>query len=161
MVTHVFYSRVGADASQGTFFVNTSGELVGWALEPDQEDEGGHMSRIMGISDYKGILEKLTNGLGAPCIGVEGQEVSDLMAERGLPRGIYVLNSVTDRPAYDSGIQNGDIITRVDNREVITMKDFQNTVDNLECGQLIHVTVQRNGPDHYAQLEFQLTVGAR
>lgn len=161
LVTHVFYSRVGADASQGTFFVNTSGELVGWALEPDQEDEGGHMSRIMGISDYKGILEKLTNGLGAPCIGVEGQEVSDLMAERGLPRGIYVLNSVTDRPAYDSGIQNGDIITRVDNREVITMKDFQNTVDNLECGQLIHVTVQRNGPDHYAQLEFQLTVGAR
>lgn len=83
------------------------------------------------------------------------------MAGRGLPKGIYVLNSVTDCPAYTAGIQNGDIITHVDNREITTMKDFQNTVDNMECGRLIHVAVQRNGRDQYAQLEFQVTVGAR
>ena len=41
------------------------------------------------------------------------------------------------------------------------MKDFQNTIDNLECGQLIHVTVQRNGREEYTELEFQVTVGAR
>ena len=155
----VLYARVSSDADKGTFLVNTSGELIGWAMET--EEEKGAMTRVMGISDYKGILENLTNGLAAPCFGVEGQEVSDSMAGRGLPKGIYVLNSVTDCPAYTAGIQNGDIITHVDNREITTMKDFQNTVDNMECGRLIHVTVQRNGRDQYAQLEFQVTVGAR
>ena len=83
------------------------------------------------------------------------------MISQGLPHGIYVLNSVTDRPAYNAGIQNGDIITHVDGRKITTMKDFQNTIDDLECGRLIHVMVQRNGRDQYAELEFQVTVGAR
>ena len=119
------------------------------------------MTVITGISDYKGILENLTNGLSAPCFGIEGQEVSDAIAVQGLPRGIYVLNSVTGRPAYEAGIQNEDIITRINDHELSTMKDFQNTIDNLECGQLIHVTVQRNGREEYTELEFQVTVGAR
>ena len=161
LANRIFYSRVGSNAGRGTFLVNSSGELIGWALEQNQEEETNQMSMIVGISDYKGILEKLTNGLGAPCFGIEGQEVPSAMVDQGLPHGIYVLNSVTDRPAYHAGIQNGDIITRVEDREITTRKDFQKMVDNLECGQLIHVTVQRNGQEHYAELEFQLTVGAR
>lgn len=160
-VNRVFYTRISSDAGRGTFLVNSSGELIGWVMEPDENLESKDMTVAMGISDYKGILEKLTNGLAAPCFGIEGQEVSEIMAAQGLPHGIYVLNSVTDRPAYDAGIQNGDIITHVDGREITTMKDFQSTVDNLECGRLIHVVVQRNGRDQYAELEFQITVGAR
>lgn len=159
--TRVLYVRISSDADRGTFLVNSSGELIGWVMKPDENAENGNMTMAMGISDYKGILENLTNGLAAPCFGIEGQEVSEAMASQGLPHGIYVLNSVTDRPAYSAGIQNGDIITHVDGREIVTMKDFQNTVDNLECGRLIHVVVQRNGRDQYAELEFQVTVGAR
>lgn len=160
-VTRMFYTRISADAGRGTFLVNTSGELIGWVMPPDLDAENSNMAMVMGISDYKGILENLTNGLAAPCFGIEGQEVSESMAAQGLPNGIYVLNSVTERPAYNAGIQNGDIITHIDGREIMTMKDFQNTVDNLECGRLIHVVVQRNGRDQYAELEFQVTVGAR
>lgn len=160
-ITRMFYTRISADAGKGTFLVNTSGELIGWVMPPDLDAENSNMAMVMGISDYKGILENLTNGLAAPCFGIEGQEVSESMAAQGLPNGIYVLNSVTERPAYNAGIQNGDIITHIDGREIMTMKDFQNTVDNLECGRLIHVVVQRNGRDQYAELEFQVTVGAR
>ena len=160
-VNRILYARISADTERGTFLVNTSGELIGWVMKPEGDGENEEMAMAMGISDYKGILENLTNGLAAPCFGIEGQEVPDTMTSQGLPRGIYVLNSVTDRPAYDAGIQNGDIITHVDGRKIITMKDFQNTVDDLECGRLIHVMVQRNGRDQYAELEFQVTVGAR
>ncbi|MCI9162645.1 MAG: serine protease [Lachnospiraceae bacterium] len=160
-VTRMVYARISADAGRGTFLVNTSGELIGWVMPPEPDEENNNMAKAMGISDYKGILEKLTNGLAAPCFGIEGQEVSEAMAAQGLPNGIYVLNSVTERPAYDAGIQNGDIITHIDGREITTMKDFQNTVDNLECGRLVNVVVQRNGRDQYAKLEFQVTVGAR
>ena len=137
--------------------------MIGWAMEPRQEAEGSsrRMAEVMGISDYKAILEKLTNGLGAPYFGIEGQEVSEAMADQGRPRGIYVTNALADGPAYNAGIQNGDIITRIDDKELKTMAEFQNLMDNLECGQLVHVLVRRDGREEYAELEFQITVGAR
>ncbi len=157
----VLYSGIRSDARRGTFFINTSGELIGWAVEPDEDEAGTSMVKIMGISDYKGILENLTNGLGAPCIGIEGQMVSESMVDGGMPAGIYVMNAVPDRPAYNAGIQNGDIVTMVDGQEITAASDFQNIMGHLECGQLIHVTVCRNGRDEYAELEFPVTVGAR
>lgn len=161
----LLYSDIPADVEKGTFLLNTSGELIGWAMESHQGEEGSSQGRdvteIMGISDYKGMLEKLTNGRGAPYFGIVGQGVSEAMAAQGLPEGIYVMNVVSDGPAYNAGIQNGDIIISVDDRELLSMKDFQGMMDSLECGQLINVTVERNGRDQYAQLEFQVTVGAR
>lgn len=160
-IGRVLYSDVCADVDSGTFLVNTAGELVGWAMEPHQGDSSCQITEVMGISDYKGILEKLTNGRGAPCFGIMGQEVSESMALKGLPRGIYVTNSVTDGPAYNAGIQNGDIITMVDGVEITSMKEFQAMMDKLECEQLLHVTVQRNGRETFRELQFSVTVGAR
>jgi len=120
-------------------------------MKPEQNGDS-QITRIMGISDYKATLEKLTNGLGAPCFGIEGQEVTEEMVERGLPEGIYVMNSMADRPAYNAGIQNGDIITAINDREVTTMKEFQGMVDAMECGQLLHVidAEKRTRPVHGA-----------
>jgi len=159
----MFYSSISADAESGTFFINTRGELIGWAIDPEEEEkqERPSMVQIMGISDYKGILEDLTNGLGAPCIGIEGQVVTEAMMAQGMPAGIYVLNAVNDRPAYNAGIQNGDILTGIDRKEITSTKEFQNVMDGLECGQLIHVTVRRSGRSEYTELEFPVTVGAR
>lgn len=162
-INRVIYTDVSTNVVTGTFLVNTAGELIGWAMEPRQEAEGSsrRMAEVMGISDYKAILEKLTNGLGAPYFGIEGQEVPEVLTEQGRPQGIYVTNTLADGPAYSAGIQNGDIITKVDDKEPRTMAEFQNLVDNLECGQLVHVVVRRDGRDEYAKLEFQITVGAR
>ncbi len=162
-INRVLYTDVCADSGLGTFLINTSGELIGWAMESRREAGEGRsqITEVMGISDYKAILEKLTNGLGAPYFGIEGQEVSEAMAAQGRPGGIYVTNSVVNGPAYNAGIQNGDIITKINDRELTSMVEFQNVMDDLECGQLLHVTVQRNGREEYTELEFQITVGAR
>ena len=158
------YADIMTDTRSGTFLFNTAGEMVGWALEPQTEEDGAKEQKaaaIMGISDYKGILEKLTNGRGAPYFGIVGQPVSEALAESGRPRGIYVTRAVVDSPAYSAGIQNGDVITRIDGHDTTTMKEFQGIVENLECGQVVHVTVARNGREEFTQLEFQVTVGAR
>lgn len=159
----LLYSDIPADIEKGTFLLNTSGELIGWAMEAHQGDGGTHrgVTEVMGISDYKGILERLSNGRGAPYLGIVGQEVSDAMSAQGLPEGIYVMNTVADGAAYNAGIQNGDIITKVDDKELLSMKDYQSMMENLECGQLINITVERNGRDQYTQLEFQVTAGSR
>lgn len=159
-VRRALYSDVCANTQMGTFLVNTSGELVGWATQEFQSSNE-HMTEIMGISDYKGILERLSNGLSAPYFGVYGQEVGAEMANRGLPQGLYVQNSIPDGPAYNAGIQNGDVITKIGSRKIASMKDFQAALENLESGVAVSVTVERNGRDQYATLEFQVTIGAR
>lgn len=160
-VRRALYSDVCANTQMGTFLVNTSGELVGWATNELQSSSNEHMTEVMGISDYKGILERLSNGLSAPYFGVYGQEVGAEMTSRGLPQGLYVQNSIPDGPAYNAGIQNGDVITKIGSREITSMKDFQAALENLESGAVTGVTIERNGRDQYATLEFQVTIGAR
>lgn len=160
-VRRALYSDICANTQMGTFFVNTSGELVGWATQELQTDSNGHMTEVMGISDYKGILERLSNGLSAPYFGIYGQEVSEEMSDQGLPLGIYVQNCVQDGPAYNAGIQNGDVITRIGTREITSMKEFQAALENLASTETVSVVVERNGRDQYAELEFEVTIGAR
>ena len=157
----MLYSNILADAGKGTFLVNTDGELVGWAQEPDSPEASDRVTEVFGISDYKGILEKLSNGQAVPCIGIVGQEVTDAQVENGLPAGIYVMNAVTDKPAYNAGIQTGDILTELAGEPVTSMKEYQAALDKMTCGQVVHVTVARNGRDTYTELEFDVTVGSR
>ncbi len=157
----MLYSNILADAGKGTFLVNTNGELVGWAQEPDSPEASDRVTEVFGISDYKGVLEKLSNGQAVPCIGIVGQEVTDAQVENGLPAGIYVMNAVTDKPAYNAGIQNGDILTELAGEPVTSMKEYQAALDKMTCGQVVHVTVARNGRDTYTELEFDVTVGSR
>lgn len=160
-MARIFYSDICADVDQGTFMINSAGELVGWAMKPHTDNEDGSITEIMGISDYKGILEKLTNGIGAPAFGIIGQEVSEVMEEKGLPKGIYVIDSVTDGPAYRAGIQNGDVITKINGEEITSMKEFQILMEKLVSDQVLDVTVERNGREVYTELQFQITVGIR
>lgn len=160
-VRRALYSDVCANTQMGTFLVNTAGELVGWATQELKSDSNQHMTEVMGISDYKGILERLSNGLSAPYMGIYGQEVAEEVTNQGLPQGVYVQNCVPDGPAYNAGIQNGDVITKIGEREIASMKDFQAALENLESGQPVPVVVERNGRDQYARLEFQVMVGAR
>ncbi len=62
------------------------------------------MTVAMAISDYKSILEKMSNGNAFPYFGIKGQEVSAIMNESGMPLGVYVVDVNADSPAYNAGI---------------------------------------------------------
>lgn len=130
----ILYSDILANAECGTFLINTDGELVGWGQAPlDNSGTENRVTEIFGISDYKGILEKLSNGQAIPCIGIVGQEATDAQAANGLPEGIYVVNAVTEKPAYNAGIQNGDILTQINGNPVKSMKEYQAALDKMTC----------------------------
>lgn len=157
----VFYTDAKGDAEAGTFLVNTSGELIGWVTDKYNGEEDCKMTMAVAVSDYKGILSMLMNGISAPYFGIRGQEVSQSMEDSGMPHGIYVTASITDGPAYNAGIQAGDIITWMNGEKVGSMKDFQNQVEKLHSGDKIKVAVLRNGKDEYKEIEFPVTIGAR
>ena len=158
----VLYADVKSRADAGTFLFNTDGELIGWGTDRYDQDVETGMKTFMSISDYKGILELLSNGIPVPYLGIEGQEVTTEMEKNGMPVGIYITAAAPESPAYNAGLQSGDILDEINDVKIEGMKNFQAQVERLHVGDHITVTVQRNnGKDEYKEIEFAVTMGAR
>ncbi len=158
----VLYADIESRADTGTFLFNTEGELLGWATDRYEQDVETGIKTFMSISDYKGILELISNGIPVPYLGIEGQEVTEEMKENGMPSGIYITAASPESPAYNAGLQPGDILDGINTIKIEGMKNFQAQIEKLQSGEHITVTVQRNnGKDEYKQIEFEVTVGAR
>ena len=141
--------------------MNLSGQLIGLAAKSDNQETGGDGTAVMPVSEYKGCLQKLSNGIPIPYLGIRGQDVSEAMQENGIPAGIYVTESIPDGPAYIAGIQNGDILTKLGAANIKTFREFQSHLETLKAGDQITVTVQRKGIDEFKEIEYNVNIGAR
>ena len=157
----LIYTDAGGNASAGTWVLNTEGELIGWVTD-QMGDPGGRNTAVLGFSDYGTLLERMTNGQASPLIGIRGTAVIPSVQEQGVPAGVYVSEVVSGSPAFEAGIQPGDIITRVGDSRISTMRDFSARLETLHAQDNVTVTVMRNGrEEEYTGIEFQVTVGAR
>lgn len=160
--TRMFYTDAAGDTKAGTFLINTEGELIGWAVDDYSQEDDSSMTAVTSVSDYKGALELMSNGLPVPYFGILGQEITAAMAQKGMPKGIYISEAVTDSPAYNAGLQPGDILTKLGDVPVTNLKEFQGQVEKLQTGTKIMVNVQRsNGKDGYREIPFEVVVGTR
>lgn len=160
-LTRIIYADVKSNGGTGTFLLNTSGQIIGWVTDAYKSENGDPQTMAMAISDYKSILARMSNGAPFPYFGIKGQEVSAAMNESGLPLGVYVVDVDGDSPAYNAGIQNGDILTSLGGESIVTMKDFQVKLESATPGQAVPVTVQRSGRGQYKEIRYQITIGAR
>lgn len=159
--TRVLYMDFDCNTEKGTFFLNLSGQLVGWATDIYGTAESQGITMAMPVSEYKGSLQKLSNGIAIPYLGIKGQEVTESMQQEQIPQGIYITESIPDGPAYLSGIQNGDILTKIQGEEITSIRDFQSCLENLEAGAETTVVIQRKGIDEYKEIEYNVIIGAR
>jgi S1-C subfamily serine protease len=59
--------------------------------------------------------------------------------------GAYVVSTSTGGPADAAGIQSGDVIVRVDDTAVNTAEDLGSILNDLQPGQTVSVTIDRDG----------------
>lgn len=140
------------------FVVNSSGELLG----AYSSDYSGDFTKAYSISDLKGILEKLTNGVDIAYLGVYGRTVTDKLATQyNLVKGVYVADTVADEAAYMAGIRSGDIIVAIDGEKINTLRSLQNDLEKHAVGDNVNITVMRIGSEEYSELNFNVTLGSR
>ena len=135
--------------SIGTFLIDTSGDLVAVVSNPD---DSSSISMAYGISDLKMLIENMTNGVGSSYLGVRALDI---------PNGVYVSEVRADSPAYNIGIQSGDIISKIGDEEVNSITGFKNIMEKLKPNQVINIKVNRSGKDGFTELDFETTIGAR
>lgn len=147
-------------SSVGTYFLNTSGELIGWADNSTSSEDSG-LTQITAISPLKKTLENLTNGREIPYFGVRMEDVTEEMREAGIPAGVHVTEAVADSPAYASGIQNGDIIVSFNGSTVTTAAMLEDAIAETTPGTAVPVTIMRAGRDGYEQVSFTVEIRKR
>jgi len=148
----------GAENSSGVF-LNLSGDVVGIML-PGLNSTGSTISALP-ISNIKNVIEKLSNGTPVPYLGISGVDVDKTTAkDENLAEGIYVTNVIVDSPAMAGGIQNGDIINKVDGQDILTMQALRATIMNHAKGNEVTVKGKRLGAEGYTDIEFNVTIGS-
>ena len=151
---------IDIDPSYGSFVINTEGELVGW-IKPEGKTGGYGYERVIGISDYLDVIETISNGTEFAYLGLKAQEMSQEMDEAGLPEGLYIRESIQNSPAYDSGIQNGDVLVGINDREIRKMADYHEALKELHVGDEADVTVMRQNGAEYVSVHFSVIVAGR
>ncbi len=161
-MARILYADMESNSRVGTFLLNLSGQLIGWTSDAYYSEGATAHTMAVGISDYKEILEKMSNGIPCAYFGIHGQEVSDSLAELGdMPKGVYVTEVVNDSPAYNAGIQNGDVIIGFAGTEITTFKELQTQIENTSSGVPVFVKVMRRGREGYTELDYTVDIRAR
>ncbi len=137
--------------NSGGALVNSRGELVGInsAGIPDAQNIGFAIS----VGTIQPLLEDLKAGreISAAPIGYIGVNLSET------PDGITVVTVQPDTPASEAGLEEGDIITKVNDSAVSTAEQLSSVLQSLAPGTKVSITVSRDG----APQVFELTLAQR
>lgn len=142
--------------------LNRKGQVVG-LIDQSALGEGSN-GRIggYGISDIKDVIELLSNGSSIPYTGIYGMDVTDKLAEKGMPQGVYVKEVAPDSPAMEAGIQSGDVIVGIDGENIVSLSNYHSILMRRQEGSEIELQGCRQGPKgEYVDINFKVTVSTR
>lgn len=96
------------------------------------------------------IIEKLKIGkkINRGYIGVKVQMVTQEIANSlGInePHGALVVDVVKDSPAFNSGLEVGDLITEINDKKIKNMRNLPKIISEIEIGKTAHLKILRNG----------------
>lgn len=152
---------VGSTNASGAV-INLNGEVIGYIAPQYNADSSMGVITALAISDLKMIIEKLLNNEDIVYLGVKGSDVTvEIANQQQLPVGVYVVETTLDSPAMTAGIQNGDVITKIGDIDINSVRDLQNELGKYLSNQVISVVVKRQGIDEYKDINFTLTLGAK
>jgi serine protease Do len=100
------------------------------------------------INEAKPIIEELIQKgyIERPVIGVSVQQITQQQANQyNIPVGLYIAQVQQGSGADAAGLQAGDIITAVDGNNVTTFNQLENILNKHNVGDVISVTIWRNG----------------
>lgn len=139
--------------------VNMYGQLMGIIDMTQNSQELQNMIRVIGISDIKRLIERLSNGYEIPYLGLYCEDISEETSnEMGLPKGVYITSLNLDSPALEAGIKGGDVIVKFAGSEISSFQGITRILQNYEPEQIITIEVKRQGLDGYTSLEYQVTL---
>jgi serine protease Do len=140
--------------------VNLSGQVLGIIDNTYNSEDMQNLVSAIGITELRRKIEKMSNEKEQAYLGTYGTDVTIDANERlGVPYGAYITEIELDSPAMAAGIQSGDIITAIGEKEIKTYGDLVGAMIELQPNESAAITLMRQGPEEYMQMEVDVTLG--
>lgn len=157
---HIIVTDIASGEHSNGILFDVKGQVLGMIMPQSQGESDGRVLTGIGISSLKREIQLMSNSQPIPYLGLTGTVLTEKMAsEKNMPEGLYISEIQPDSPAMEAGVQNGDIVTRIDGKEITTVTGYYSDLMNKKVGNSVRMTVQRRGSDGYVELQFDIMVG--
>lgn len=154
-VEGITYTAIQTDAAinsgnSGGALVNANGEVIGintLKLSGTGIEGIGFAIPISSVTD---IIEQLIEykEVKRPYIGISGTSINSYTAQRyNLPEGIYIESVEKSSSAEQAGLKQGDIITKIEGKEVSSINELNKVKYNYNIGDTVTLTVYRDNKE--------------
>ncbi len=135
----------GSSSASGVI-ANMQGQIVGILYNDYENPDMQNQLCAIGITELKRTIEKLSNGEQMVYLGIHGAEMNTSIYDAyKLPRGAYVRSIDIGSPAMSAGVQSGDIITKINNTDILSHADLVNFLMQSGVGQTLTLNIARQG----------------
>jgi len=149
------YKLVQTDAAinpgnSGGALVNSKGEIIGINTVKIGATEVEGIGFAIPMNIAKPIIEELIiNGkVARPFVGIGTIDVNEIISKiYKIPQGVYIAKIEENSPADKFGLKVGDVIIKVDGKEIKEMSEFNNIKNTKNIGDEINLTVSRDGKE--------------
>ncbi|HQE67482.1 MAG TPA: trypsin-like peptidase domain-containing protein, partial [Bacillota bacterium] len=145
--------------NSGGALVNSEGKVIGINTIKFAETRVEGMGFAIPINEAKPIIEDLINNKKVlrPYLGIQGITISKEEAEEyKLTQGVYVRVVIPGSGADAAGVRRGDIITKIDDKKVLTIEDLIAEIQKHKVGDTVKIEVYNQG-NEYKTLNVKLT----
>lgn len=142
--------------NSGGPLLNLKGEVVGINTAINAQAQG--IGFAIPSSTVKSVLDELIKEghVTKPWIGVQIETLTpEIASYYGLRQdwGVIIMGVISGSPAAKSGLQQGDIVTSMDDKKVATVDELTDIVQAKQVGEKIKIEAIRNGQKVQITLE--------
>ena len=145
--------------NSGGALLNSKGEVIG--INTAKASSGEGIGFAIPINTAKSIVDSIKeNGsFQSVLLGIQGVELDVyekyFEMETGAKNGAVVRKVEDGSPAAKAGIEIGDVISKIDSKEIESMNDLRKALLDYKIGDKVEITVVRNTKEKTLELTFE------
>lgn len=134
--------------NSGGPLLNSAGQAIGVNSAVASDGQGiGFALPINVVKDAVANFNS-TGQFNRPYMGVEYRMITRQMAIlNDIPEGAYVANVVSGSPAEKGGVQDNDIITKINGQKLTDTNDLAHVISGKKVGDQITLSIWRDGKE--------------
>ncbi len=141
------------------FLVNMNGEILGILRNSYNSEDTRNLITAVGISELKKSIERISNQEMIPYLGIKGTDVTQQAHEQhNIPYGAYVTGVKLDSPAMQAGIQAGDVIVQIAEKDISSMYALTYNLYQMNAGDAVTLVIMRQSQGEYKESTLQIVL---